>query len=617
MATSAHAIGPVAGGPCTQLWSSTLDDVTGNPLICMPVNPNNYDLLQFKIDSSQYPPSLDAPGATAFGRTCPSSLGVKTSDLHGNVVECKVVQGNQIWYSDAIANSILTGTPIPKPKPAPSPIQSQVASPDPTPSPEPEISPTVAPLPVEEELISQQPEVTRKAVEILKVSAGAIALAMGSHAVAASTPTPGGDSSAPREPRSPRDLITTEVENRRRRKSETFAEVSLGGFLSNLRKFFLAVAKRSILAYEILSDGNYLRVRSVWWTRFLYFIAISYGVFLSAHTSGKILPHEFGLIGLVALGLIDATAGVFSVLTYLITQFVTEGSNINFTKELLILFLMMAVVPNFVGSAIRPMDRDKEFDNSKEGFLWNKTTDVALTSMVSAWVGHQVITGIEFIGGGDGPVETWIVMSIFLAVALLRHLIQYKTISNPVLKERRRQLEVSSEEIGEPSPLIRLSSLLLRVVVTNLILLKILEVGKIPAENSTWLGTFALSFSVSLVLAFSEIVKFFSGGPSKRSDRLGFLNIQSPTKLFLIIALDLSFKLLWRDGKTPESGAAIVMFALVGMITFFGVTEAFVKRKPNQNDWHTKPPYKYLYYLISVAFLGVLVAYSFDLIKIG
>ena len=146
----AMAANPVAGDACDKLWGSVLEEGTNKPLICAPLIKKDLNNLAFRVDTSEFPPALETPGAIAFGRSCPDSLGIKEKDGHGNLVECLILEARstdkQIWYSDVIAQSILNGTPIPKLKPTPSPEPKVTETEPAMPSPSPEVTPTEVPF---------------------------------------------------------------------------------------------------------------------------------------------------------------------------------------------------------------------------------------------------------------------------------------------------------------------------------------------------------------------------------------------------------------------------------------------------------------------------------------
>jgi hypothetical protein len=618
----AMAANPVAGDACNKLWGSVLEEGTNKPLICAPLIKNDLNNLAFRVDTSEFPPALETPEAIAFGRTCPDSLGIKEKDGHGNLVECLILEvrrtEKQIWYSNVIAQSILNGTPIPKLKPTPSP-EPKVSETEPAmPSPSPEVTPTEVPS-VSHEDEDQEVESTKKrTIEMFTLGAGAIAIAMGSHAVATvqgavnTNPT---QPSAPSEPRSPKDLLVTEVEARRRKKSETFNQLTIGSFLSKLRKFFLAVARKSILSYEVISDGNYLRVYSVWLTRTLYSISMIYGLYIgSSQQISEITLSP--LIIMVMIGLLDASAGFLAAFSYIAISMFLGLSDINTQDKFIFLLLkvllliMLVIVPNFIGSSMRPMDRDPNDYKVNKNFYWDKLTDIVLTSVVSSWVGSEVIKGFLFFQSIEVTFHEKIsAFLIFFTVCLIRHGIQLQTFRDSELKAKRKELEISRDEIGEPTILVQSVSILLKLIVTTLVVFKILNSYGVQKElnSSGNLKTFLISTVISGLFFISDILKFFSKGPEARSNRLGFLNLQSPIKLLIILLAQKGIAFLWHTGDSLKPSIATSIYIIVLLVTFFGVIEVYVKPRGKKNDKQSEEPYTYSHQFVGIAYISSLI----------
>lgn len=651
-----------AGAPCDQLWDSGRETSTNKPLMCLPINQNDLTQLVFKLDTSTFPPALEPDGVIAFGRTCPESLGKFEKDSHGYQLECIDAKNreanNLIWYSQEIADSILSGLPLAKPTPKPLPSNNVVINI--SPSPEPEISPTseaidnAAPAPKIDDPTEAKIVINKKIRDITVTGATAIALAISGHSMAMGGMNSASSASGnnPTQPNrqnspSPKDLFSTEAETRKRKRNEGTAfseseeeaeankEVPSAEYLPKFRNFEDRVSANSIFFSEVIADGNYLRVYKWWLNLVVYVAAICFGYLSFLNKSPlDILPNNNWLLLMVAFGLFEAAAGFLFAVTFVLLELSHVGiPSLNFAITQFVL-IMVAIIPNFVGSAIRPMDRVRAQSGSKKNeqwdYLWNKATDVALSSIVSAWVGFHAVHTVRFFAYNEEQLSKEIMeskvtlsISLLLVVVLLRQYIQFLTYEKVGLRERRYYLEPREPQSKQTKKKTELIRLLLRLFVSIFLIQDLFKKFglRFDSRELKSVELLLVSISVGLLITLPEVLKLIAPESKDRSSKYYFLNFKNSTKTFLLIMVSWLINFLWPDDidqRNIETVAAVTIIALILLVIFFSVVEVFVKRKEDQDDWWTRPPFnkfpfKVLYYLGAIFMFSIFVAKAFEL----
>ena len=598
--------------------------------MCLPVNLNDQKVLEFKEDISQFPPALETPGVIAFGRTCPDSMGVVEKDSHGNQLTCQTLPGDPsnslIWYSEIIASSILTGIPIPK-SPSPTPQISTVIEP----SPSPEVSATPVEKIPEPNLKSNQedPKATQKKIQknlkdIATTGAVAIASALAGHAVSTQIGSSASSSQAPQSPSrqtpTSKEIYFPETESRRRRKKEFLnnsKEPKRDNF-GNLRVRHRAAAKFSVFLYEVLSDGNYLRSINIRLNQLLYSIATIIGILAFFNQNENFsIPEPLFIGAFVALGLLDATAGLIAASLFALLSLPHALATSAHSVIVLITLIFIAIIPNFIGSSVRPFDRDRSAyinrrpsdEEPVNSFLWDKTTDIALGSLIAAWVGAHAIHTIEIFAysntsneqlkelltHSNNPVQATILL---ICVMLFRHTINSYALNQGKLKDKRKEMELDSSEIEEPSRNRTLAKITIQWALTSYLLNSFFNLlFKLETEtqinNQNRWNNFFFAGSISALFILPELVKVFRGNPEARSDKFSYLNLQNSSKIVLLIGISSVI-----EKFDPEYAKhTLQIYLLFGLLIFFSLTEVFIKRKENPHVWHKFGLKKYLYYL--------------------
>jgi len=157
----------------------------------------------------------------------------------------------------------------------------------------------------------------------------------------------------------------------------------------------------SPLITRIVSDGNYLRSLFGPFAIALYPISLALGfVATRANHQEALPPSLLIIISMMALGVIDALAGLLAGLSFALA--ILFAGNITSLNEALTVagVSLLAFSPAILASAFRPLRR-AVWDFTS---LWERITDYALASILTGWVGEQIVLGLPGLSGLQLPL---------------------------------------------------------------------------------------------------------------------------------------------------------------------------------------------------------------------
>jgi hypothetical protein len=103
-------------------------------------------------------------------------------------------------------------------------------------------------------------------------------------------------------------------------------------------------------------------------------------------------------------------------------------------------------------------------------------------------------------------------------------------------------------------------------------------------------------------------VKVVSFGAMPPTEKFHFLNLKSSVKTLLVVVASLGLKYMGLN----ISHFLLAIYVIFIVMTFFTLTEVFVKRTPSQDQWHQKRPL--LYYVGGVLVFTLIAGNAFSFI---
>jgi hypothetical protein len=177
------------------------------------------------------------------------------------------------------------------------------------------------------------------------------------------------------------------------------------------------LARRSPLLARVAADGTYLRAILGSASLLGLLAGLALGIAAVRDTGGEALPPAATLtIAIAVLGVLDATAGLLAVLTFMIGVLalggVQSGAELRVT---LTLGVMWFVVPVLVG-AVRPLRRPPA---RSLGESWDRAADFVIASLVGAWTVYQLLHALPGIAGMQLPIAGHAATAAYCVLAAL------------------------------------------------------------------------------------------------------------------------------------------------------------------------------------------------------
>ena len=177
-------------------------------------------------------------------------------------------------------------------------------------------------------------------------------------------------------------------------------------------------ASVSPMLARIFADGSYLRAAlgSMW---FLFpLVGVGLGAWVAA--GGPLVQPPIALLlACVALGVLDATAGLAAAAGYLVVA-LAGGQLVSADSWRLALGVMsLWVLIPLIAAAARPFTR---FDSHGAAGIFDRVADYVIASTVSAWLAVTIVQSWPGLSGVDIPVGdfVWSVAATALAALVLR-----------------------------------------------------------------------------------------------------------------------------------------------------------------------------------------------------
>jgi hypothetical protein len=170
--------------------------------------------------------------------------------------------------------------------------------------------------------------------------------------------------------------------------------VSLDNFFPSVSN---AISKFSPLLARVISNGAYLRALFGLPSIIVPILAVDIGILGVASVGGLLVPPPFWILaGLAILGMLDALAGLLGALTLAIGLGITAGIHSSGDIRMLAGFMMLALAPTFMGSAMRQLKRPA---TSGITSLWDRIADYAVFPVIAAWSASQIIDVLPALSG--------------------------------------------------------------------------------------------------------------------------------------------------------------------------------------------------------------------------
>jgi hypothetical protein len=280
-------------------------------------------------------------------------------------------------------------------------------------------------------------EPSAHATEIVSLQVSVFALL----ALVGAVPTPGGSGPAPdADSREAGELVATEVESADEGLASTQAVASGAGDRSWTwrspgthrldrisRRGPLVLAPRSPLLARILNDAGYLRAMFGAASMLLPAAGVVLGVLAVADVGGQALPPRLGLaVGLAALGVFDALAGLVGVAVFVVGVVAAGGLvSADAVRTLLGLATLWFAAPLIAGTA-RPLRRPPTltFDQHLD-----RTADVVIASLIGAWAVQKIVQGLPGLAGVELPIasQAGVIALMVLGALVVRMVVETVT----------------------------------------------------------------------------------------------------------------------------------------------------------------------------------------------
>lgn len=157
----------------------------------------------------------------------------------------------------------------------------------------------------------------------------------------------------------------------------------------------------SPLFARVVADANYLRAMIGSISILAVPVAVLLGFAASASVHHQALPPTIPLlITAIFLGILDAFAGAFAFLTFVVT--VAIAGNITSLDRVLTLIgvSLIGISPILLASEFRPLRRRVSGMNS----FWERASDYVLASILTGWVVEKMVEGLPGLSGLALPI---------------------------------------------------------------------------------------------------------------------------------------------------------------------------------------------------------------------
>ena len=213
----------------------------------------------------------------------------------------------------------------------------------------------------------------------------------------------------------------------------------------------------SPLAARTFADGSYLRAMFGGYSLALAPIGLLLGVKSLLDTGAQALaPSLFTLLGILAVAILDASAGAVAAIIYFSGTLLSGG--ISSRSEALTVLGVMAIfiAPALLASAIRPLRR---LVTTAAG-SWERLTDYALAVLLTGWIVEKMVNALNGLSGVQLAVTYQartiaIVASAFIFVRMVG-----EDAATYLYPQRLRQVTI---ELEEPTRLQKITSSVIKV----------------------------------------------------------------------------------------------------------------------------------------------------------
>lgn len=155
---------------------------------------------------------------------------------------------------------------------------------------------------------------------------------------------------------------------------------------------------------RIISSGNYLRAIFADAAYLLYPLALGIGFIASKSVLYQAMPPSlYFVFALVALGSLDAFAGLLAALAFTLPALFTGHVNSLHTGLTLAGISLLAFAPALIAGAFRPLRRSVQNFES----LWERSSDYLLAAVLTAWIVRQMVQGLPGLAGVQLPITTY------------------------------------------------------------------------------------------------------------------------------------------------------------------------------------------------------------------
>jgi hypothetical protein len=240
------------------------------------------------------------------------------------------------------------------------------------------------------------------------------------------------------------------------------------------------LAARSPLIARVVADGTYLRAMLGSASLLVLVAGAILGVAAIYDTGGDALPPAATLtIAIAMLGVLDAAAGLFAVVIFIVGVLLLGGLDSNAdARTLLGLSAMWFVVPVLAGAA-RPLRRPPTRGLAES---WDRAADFVIASLIGAWAVRNLMKALPGLAGLQLPIADYADRAALAVLVALVLRMTAETITSHLYPKRLTHAE--ARDLPDPSALQRLAACLLRA--TTFVYFAIVVVG---ASWQLWVGT--------------------------------------------------------------------------------------------------------------------------------
>ena len=231
-----------------------------------------------------------------------------------------------------------------------------------------------------------------------------------------------------------------------------------------------------------------------------------------------------------------------------------------------------------------------------------RSTDVALGSLISGWIGFHAIQILQVFVSVSAHDRKYSVIPrdhllsvtlVLILVASVRRVLEIFVLNNPRTRDKRIFLILDWKELREERSKLRLLWVFVRFVVTASFIYRFFILLSLTNANLSHLAAAIFAIAFSLISVTPEFIKSYQStrgfDPETRSTKLHLLNFKGSMKLFIVILVSTIAKHF-----ESESGKyALLIYVVFALSALFTILEVFFKRTEKQEQLNINFPLIY------------------------